>query len=92
MAGKNIVAAYKIIDTYAQRLHFMGGSIAVAYPAHWFGIHSMFWTVPITLVACAIKEFWYDYKYESKILRGSSAKDFSYYTLGVIAGIGCALL
>lgn len=38
------------------------------------------------LLAAAIKEFWYDYHYETPAERGSSLLDFSMYAVGLVAG------
>lgn len=36
------------------------------------------------IVFAMIKEFWYDYKYETPEVRGSSLEDFAFYALGAI--------
>lgn len=55
-----------------------------------FRLHTSLHTSIIILVIglglAAIKEFWYDYKFETVIERGSSLLDFSMYTVGLLLG------
>ncbi len=70
---------YLSIGHIAQRFHFFSWL--------WFGM----------LISCgvglaALKEFWYDEKYETPVTRGSSLKDFTFYILGIyIAAVVLAL-
>jgi hypothetical protein len=43
-------------------------------------------SVSVTLYAL-VKEFWWDYKYEDAVTRGSSVEDFVFYIVGLILGI-----
>jgi Negative regulator of sigma F len=40
----------------------------------------------IGAAAAAVKEFWYDYHYETVDERGSSPMDFTFYVLGLAVG------
>lgn len=51
------------------------------------GLEAMWWFVPIAVALAAVKEFWYDYKYESAEARGSSLEDFSFYMSGVVGAL-----
>jgi hypothetical protein len=44
------------------------------------------------LVFAAVKEFWYDYKYETPDVRGSSLLDFSMYCAGTLVAVGLSLI
>ncbi len=50
--------------------------VALGYPA-------LLWFLPITIGLAAGKEFWYDYKYETPEVRGSSLEDFAFYLIGI---------
>lgn len=67
-------------DTVSQSAHFF----SAAFVVHVF--HGNPWAIAAVVVACAVKEFWYDYKYESAEVRGSSLKDFVFYMIGAAAG------
>lgn len=69
-------------NTLAQYNHMLAGAVVVLAtvetypPAIWY-----------VVVAFALltgwKEFWYDYRYETTEVRGSSLSDFLHYQLGV---------
>lgn len=40
----------------------------------------------IGVIAAGVKEFWYDYHYETADERGSSPVDFTFYVLGLVIG------
>jgi hypothetical protein len=73
----------KTFDTVSQLAHFAGGTAIV------FGLvvlthHRPFalWAFLIVLALAAVKEFWYDEKYETAEVRGSSIEDFAFYAFG----------
>lgn len=75
-------------NTVAQIAH-----VAVAYAVVLslllvLGPGSLYWLIPVSVGAAAIKEFWYDEKYESASVRGSSLEDFLWYCVGIIGAIG----
>jgi hypothetical protein len=56
------------------------------------GLHSLYWFLPISVGAAAVKEFWYDEKYETAEVRGSSLEDFIVYLTGISGAIAFDLL
>lgn len=77
----------KLFNKIAQNAHILCGStltfgtIALTKP------HYLWYTLPIFTVVTALKEFYYDYKHESKVVRGSSLEDFLMYNLGSYAAL-----
>ena len=47
------------------------------------GIQAIYWFIPMGVGAAAVKEFWYDAKYETAEVRGSSLQDFLFYCAGI---------
>jgi hypothetical protein len=45
----------------------------------------LYWYLPVAVGLAAAKEFWYDYKFESPEVRGSSLVDFTFYLVGISA-------
>ena len=78
----------KTFDLVSQSAHVFSGICFGFFPAH-FGL-SLRIIVPFWLVVFAVKEFWYDYKYENAAVRGSSVKDFAFCVLGLVLGAGPA--
>ncbi len=73
-------------DTISQSAHFFSAAFVVLlFHGHWVAGMAV-------VIACATKEFWYDYKYESAQVRGSSARDFFFYMLGAAVGWGSSWL
>jgi hypothetical protein len=73
----------KLFNQIAQAGHFAGGAAIV------FGLvvlthhHSFAWPAFLIVLALAgVKEFWYDEKYETAEVRGSSVEDFVFYAFG----------
>lgn len=75
------------LDTVSQSAHaFSGGWIVFV-----FGLWtSPWWGVVAVLSFAAIKEGWFDQKYESDEIRGSNLRDVAFYLLG--SGLTAALL
>ena len=73
-------------DLVSQLAHVFSGICFGFFPAH-FGL-SLWIVVPLWLAVFAAKEFWYDYRYESAAVRGSSLKDFCFCVLGLAMGVG----
>lgn len=69
-------------DTVAQSAHvWFGGWIVYTFAlwtSAWIGAAAV-------LLFAAVKEFWYDEKYESVYVRGSGWRDFAFYALGAVA-------
>jgi hypothetical protein len=73
----------KLFNQVAQLGHFAGGSaivLAIVVVSHqkWYAV----WGFLVVAMLAGIKEFWYDEKYETAEVRGSSAEDFLFYLLG----------
>lgn len=79
-------------DFVSQFAHALGGAFAIVASVMLFG-HCFMWPAAgvFTLYA-AVKEFWYDQNYESACDRGSNARDFGFYMLGVGVGILIVLI
>ena len=70
-------------DQVSQISHVIGGMLVVLGPIALFGPrYRGHWAVAFIILA-ALKEFWFDEIYEPANVRGSSAEDFLFYTLGV---------
>jgi hypothetical protein len=83
----------KLFNQVAQLGHFAGGAaLVLATVVLWRDAHAPFAGFAGVCLAVALKEFWYDYKYESTEVRGSSAEDFSFYLLGAGAAAIVALV
>jgi divalent metal cation (Fe/Co/Zn/Cd) transporter len=77
----------------AQVGHFLGGVCLLATTALLFGAVPSMIALGVGVVAAAIKEFWYDMKYElPKQTWDDSLMDFGFYVLGAAAGSGLVLL
>jgi hypothetical protein len=73
----------KLFDSVAQWGHFAGGAaivLAVVVISH-HRTASVYALLGVTALA-AFKEFWYDKRYESVEVQGSSLEDFLFYILG----------
>ena len=73
----------------AQLSHF-GGAAAIIYGSIvlFGGISAMWPAFFILLIISGVKEFWYDYHYETTDVRGSSLEDFLFYMAGAAFAIG----
>jgi hypothetical protein len=78
-------------NAVAQTGHFVGGALAVLAPV---ALISPVWCfvggVGIVLFAAG-KEFWWDYRYESTEVRGSSLEDFLFYVFGALVALAAYL-
>lgn len=79
----------KLFNEVAQLSHVGWGLAIVFAPkvlfgGHWYLLFLFLWTI-----YCAIKEFWYDQKYEAPDVRGSSLDDFLH---AVVAALIAAVL
>jgi len=74
-------------DILAQKAHTLAGLAAVFGTAALFGKEYVPYAALAILLFAAGREFWYDYEYESEEERGSSRKDFAYYSLGTIVAL-----
>lgn len=83
----------KLFNQISQLGHFAGGAaITLATVVLWHESYAPVVGFLIVTCAAAIKEFWYDEKYESTEVRGSSAEDFAFYILGAGAAAIVALV
>lgn len=84
----------KEFDKVAQLSHFAWGAMVVflaAIAGH--PIPSLpFYVGGLWIVYSAVKEFWYDEKYETPIVRGNSMLDFVVASAGVLFATGVLLL
>lgn len=71
----------------AQMAHWLCGCLAVVWPVLIFGAWIKWYAAGFIVTYAAIKEFFYDENYESKIERGSNLEDFSFYTLGATLAV-----
>ena len=72
---------YEIFNTVSQSAHFF----SAAFVTYLFNGNP--WVAALLVALTAIKEWWYDYKYESVTVRGSSVEDAIFYWLGIAAAI-----
>lgn len=72
----------KEFNTVAQLSHFGGGLAVIFGSIVLFGASSMWWSILILAILTFLKEFWYDFKYETPEVRGSSKLDFVMYMVG----------
>lgn len=68
----------------AQISHVLGGCIISLLPVYFMGNGSLKFSIPIFLGIAALKEFWFDYRFETPDERGSSLLDFTMYCVGIL--------
>ena len=77
----------------AQIGHFLGGGSIVILVVIFFGYAALPWAMLGILVAAAVKEFFYDARWElPKQTFVMNLTDFAFYQLGSIAGAGIMML
>ncbi len=77
----------------AQVGHSLGGCLAVVCAAFFWGLPAVWIALAVGVPLAALKEFWYDLRYERpKQTWSDSAMDFGFYLLGAAVGVGLALL
>jgi hypothetical protein len=81
----------KEFNSVSQIAHTLGGAFAMVCGSYLFGPWSLFDIAPLFVLYAGIKEFWYDVRYESKAVRGSSLEDFLFYLFGMVIGIAIVL-
>ena len=77
----------KMFKFVAQTAHFFFGSTVGLLP---LAINHAVWLTylaPAFVVITAVKEFWYDEKYETPDIRQSSLLDFAMYNLGLLGPV-----
>lgn len=68
-----------------QAAHLCAAALAMTILSH--HVHNgHWWGLAVGIPAAALKEFWYDEKYEDPATRGSSLLDFSMYMVGLLIG------
>ena len=73
----------KLFNEVSQMGHFAGGAaivLAIVVVSHqrWYSVYGFL----LVALLAGVKEFWYDEKYETTEVRGSSVEDFLFYLLG----------
>lgn len=83
----------KTFNRVAQLSHFAWGAM-ILFAAGTFhaSVLILFIIAFVCAVTAAVKEFWYDEKYETPDERGSSREDFAFYFLGISVGLLGAIL
>ena len=81
----------KQYNLLAQFNHIMFGALAVFAPATFFDRKTVLYMAGAFFIYAATKEFWYDEKYETPEIRGSSLEDFLFYILGLGVALGLYL-
>jgi len=82
----------KTFNLVSQLGHFAGG-LAVIFGCHdLWGRSGMEIGFVALIVIAAIKEFVYDYAYETTVERGSSFLDFGIYMVGAVVAMGMILI
>jgi hypothetical protein len=76
----------ELFDEIAQNSHWAGGLAFVWGSVCLIGPGALWYSVLAGMAIAAAKEFWYDEKYETTEVRGSSLEDFTYYCVGLIGG------
>lgn len=77
----------KEFNMVSQLSHFAWGMLVVTIPVMFHAAHALAWIIPLWVGYSAIKEFWYDEKYENPSVRGSSLEDFCFqqsWIVGII--------
>jgi len=86
MATKQVTVTKWIWEFTGQAAHCMAGYLAVSKAKQYGGRRTQSIVTVVGVAAAAIKEFWWDYKYEDAATRGSSLLDFSMYMIGISLG------
>lgn len=71
----------------SQNAHWEAGLAWVWGAILLVGPQAMWWAFGIGIVAAGVKEFWYDEKYETIEVRGSSLEDFTFYCVGLVGAV-----
>jgi hypothetical protein len=75
----------------AQVGHTLAGCLALVVAALFWGMPGVWPTLVALVAAAAIKEFWYDLRYElPKQTLADSGMDFAFYLVGGALGLGLA--
>jgi hypothetical protein len=74
-------------DKVAQNSHWAGGLALIYGSIALFGPDYLIHFTLFGVTYAAVKEFWWDYHYESTEVRGSSAEDFAYYCVGLAVAL-----
>lgn len=82
----------KEFNMVAQNAHWEAGLCWVWGTIILFGPQYMWYAVGSGVAITAWKEFWYDYKYETDEVRGSSLEDFAFYWIGLFGAAALYLI
>lgn len=81
-----------LFNQVSQLAHIAGGLAVVFGSVVLFGTPMRaveWWAFGVVAALAAVKEFWFDQRYETDVVRGSNLEDWSFYLLG--AGIAAVL-
>lgn len=85
MSAQTVTVNKFIWDFTGQAAHFAVAALAMVVVGKYIP-HGHLYGFLIGVPAAALKEFWYDFKYEDAATRGSSLLDFSMYMAGLVLG------
>jgi hypothetical protein len=91
-SSSNSAISPKAYEVASQFAHFFSAFGLVFAPAVFFGRKGMLAASLGMLVWASVKEFYWDYAHQNAQTRGSSARDFLFYSLGNAAAVGLGLL
>lgn len=78
-----------LFNFVSQMAHWLASAFATLAVAHLFGAHALMWFVPCGIAAAAVKEFWYDLRFETPAVSGEidgGVEDFAFYVIGFVVG------
>ncbi|MBZ5513924.1 MAG: hypothetical protein LAN62_03600 [Acidobacteriia bacterium] len=73
------------LNTVAQGLHASLGALSVALPGWLWGNRAALIGGISAAVFAAVKESWFDPRYEDEATAGSGLEDFAFWGLGILA-------
>lgn len=82
----------KVANSWAQNSHWAGGLAWVFGSIVLFGPQFMWYFIGAGVLISGVKEFWYDYHYETTAERGSSLEDFTMYCVGFFGAAALYLI
>ena len=75
------------LNEVAQASHVAIAAAIVSLSSARFHGHAKYIAAVIVILTAAIKEFYFDQRYEDAATRGSNLEDWSYYIAGVIVAL-----
>lgn len=71
----------------SQNAHVLAGLAWIWGSVVLFGPQYIWYFLDAGVLLAAVKEFWWDYRFENTEVRGSSMEDFNVYCMGLIIAI-----